>query len=288
MKSLIAALSFSLLSPFCLAFELEPLWSIDGFKMPESVVYDNLRDTYYVSNVNEAPFGQDGNGFISRVSENGKHVQHVWVEGMSSPKGLALYENRLYIADVKELIVVDVDKQAVVIRYPLPESSLLNDIAISDRGEVFVSDWTGNAIYTLGDSGLELWFESDKLESPNGLYLSKKHLYVAAWGANPKEDFSTETTGGLKRIELKTKKLEHLTSREEWMNLDGLVPLARNQWLATDFIKGELLNISSRGDVNGRVVVGPSAADLYYVRDKSLVLIPYLMGAKVSAFRLKK
>ncbi len=146
----------------------------------------------------------------------------------------------------------------------------------------------GNAIYTLGDHGLELWYEDTKLENPNGLYAKGNYLYIGSWGTNPKPDFSTETTGGLKRISLHSKKLESLTSGKYWMNIDGLHEGPNDTWLATDFIKGELLVISDAGKVLDNVKLAPSAADFFYVKEKNLVVVPFLMGQKVVAYKYVK
>jgi DNA-binding beta-propeller fold protein YncE len=83
--------------------KLELLWSTDSvFKTPESAVYDEKRAVIYVSNMNLNPRQKDGNGFISKVAKDGKIIQLEWISGMSSPKGLALYGNTLYTADIDE------------------------------------------------------------------------------------------------------------------------------------------------------------------------------------------
>lgn len=266
------------------AASFEPVWEASGFKMPESVVYDSKRSQYYVSNVNMKPMQQDHNGSIGIIKDQGKTTVVEWVTGLSSPKGIEIHDDKLFIADVKELVVIDLEKAQISARYPAPDTILLNGIATTNN-QVFVSDWMGNAIYTLGDHGLELWFQDKALDNPNGLYVKEGYLYVGSWGTNPKPDFSTETTGGLKRISLKTKKLEHLTDGKQWMNLDGLHAGENNTWLATDFIKGDLLVINTEGDITRREKLAPSAADFFYNKQKNLVVVPFLMGNKVVAYR---
>ena len=164
---------------------------------------------------------------------------------------------------------------------------VLNDIAVSKNGALYVSDWMGNAIYKLTKNGLVKWFESTQLDLPNGLVIKGQYLYIGAWGNNPQADFSTQTTGGLKRISLRTKKLEHLSNGEQWMNLDGVERFNKTHFLASDFIAGELLLLTEEGDIVQRVMVGQSAADIEYIPRSKMVVVPYLMGDKISAFKLK-
>ena len=263
-----------------------PVWQFDGFKMPESVVYDAHSDKYYVSNINGGPLENDQNGSIGFIDPQTKNARIEWVTGFDSPKGLALRDRILYVADVNELVLVNVDKGDVVARYPAPNSQLLNGIAISDTGDVYVSDWLGNRIYTLTEQGLTTWFESVDLASPNGLAIKGEWLYVAAWGASPKADFSTESSGNLMRISLDTAKLDRFSINQTWVNLDGLHPLSNNQWLTTDFMQGKLLTLNPQGEILKELPLAPTAADFAYRADKNLLIVPYLMSGKVAAYHL--
>ena len=267
--------------------DLSELWTVEGFKMPESVVYDTKRDRFYVSNVNMGVMEQDNNGSIGYIAADGSHSVVDWVSGLSSPKGIDLYNNYLYVADVKELVVIDVDKEKIVARYLAPESGILNGLTVSENGDVFVSDWIGNKIFKLQDHGLALWLDSTDLESPNGLWVSDQYLYVSAWGKNPAKDFSTETSGMLKRISLKTKVINNVNQKgHRWMNLDGIHKKSTSSWYVSDFKTGELLQINNNGKLEETYKLEPSAADFYYIDDKKMVIVPYLMSNKVVAYKV--
>jgi hypothetical protein len=45
---------------------------VDSLNAPEAVSYDSTHDVYLVSNINGTPQVKDGNGFISRISSDGK------------------------------------------------------------------------------------------------------------------------------------------------------------------------------------------------------------------------
>lgn len=267
---------------------LKPLWEVSGFKMPESVVFDEQQKRFYVSNVNQSPMSRDSNGSIGWVSEDGSQSEVEWVTGLHSPKGLALQYPYLYVADVKELVVINVDTGVVSKRYESNDSVVLNGIAVTPDNQVFVSDWAGNAIYKLNQDNLSLWLKSTDLESPNGLYVRDGFLYVASWGNHIQADFSTETSGGLKRISLDTKEIERLSDGAQWMNLDG-IDTAKNSeaWFATDFMSGELLKLNDTGQIMARHELEKTAADFYYNPQHNLLVVPYLMGQKVVAYQFK-
>ena len=273
--------------------KLFPVWEVSGFKMPESVVYDAKRQQYYVANINGNPMSADGNGSIGLIQKEGQSTNIEWIKGLSSPKGLEVHDNKLYVADVHELVVINLDSAHIIARYPAPKSKVLNGIAISDSGQVFVSDWAGNALYQLQDGELVNWLEHDALESPNGLYVSNDYLYIAAWGADIQADFTTLTSGNLKRVEItkgaqvpQTSKVESLGDKATWQNLDGLHTYQENNWLTTDFLKGQLLNMNNQGDIETIYKLEPGSADFYYRKDKDLVIVPYFMSNKVVAYKL--
>lgn len=268
---------------------LKPLWEVSGFKMPESVVFDEQQKRFYVSNVNQSPMSRDSNGSIAWISEDGSQSDTDWVTGLHSPKGLALQYPYLYVADVKELVVINVDTGVVSKRYESNDSVVLNGIAVTPDNQVFVSDWVGNAIYKLSEDNLSLWLKSTDLESPNGLYIRDGFLYVASWGNYIQADFSTEATGGLKRISLDSKEIEMLSDGVQWMNLDGIHTAKNSEaWFATDFMSGELLKLNGNGQIIARHELEKTAADFYYNPQHNLLVVPYLMGQKVVAYQFKE
>ncbi|MBO1256999.1 hypothetical protein J3L16_14995 [Alteromonas sp. 5E99-2] len=290
MGSLLKSLTFlSLLATgtSIYAKTLTPIWETEGFKMPESVVYDERRQKIYVSNINGGPIERDNNGSVGVMNADGSNPKIEWVKGLSSPKGMDLHGNKLYVADVGDLVVIDVDSGEITARYPAPSSKVLNGLDVTDDGTVFVSDWLGSKIYKLKDHKLELWLDDKELNFPNGLFVSNGYLYVSTWGTNPKADFTTDTSGTFLKVSLKSKKIEVLNSGTPWMNLDGIHKVNKKDFFVTDFIKGELLVINTKGKVKEtHKLASPSSADFFYIKEQNLLIVPYLMGAKVSAYKL--
>ncbi|TIR25807.1 MAG: hypothetical protein E5X64_19990, partial [Mesorhizobium sp.] len=75
----------------------EEVWSLDGFKAPESVLFDAKRNVFYVSNIAGDLAGRDGVGYLSKVSPDGKLQAAEWVTGFNAPKGLVMQGDTLFV-----------------------------------------------------------------------------------------------------------------------------------------------------------------------------------------------
>src|SRR5690349_12706938 len=102
------------------------IWEAQGFKNPESAVFDQANGAIYVSNINGNPMQKDSNGFISKLSPDGKVIAAEWVKGLNSPTGLALSNGKLYAADVDQIVEIDVSKGAVTSRFDAQGAKFLN------------------------------------------------------------------------------------------------------------------------------------------------------------------
>ncbi|MCZ8217420.1 MAG: hypothetical protein O9262_14340 [Cyclobacteriaceae bacterium] len=69
----------------------------------ESVIYDSTNQVLYVANINGQPTDKDGNGFIAKLGLDGKIVQAQWVTGMDAPKGMGIYNGKLFVSDIKRI-----------------------------------------------------------------------------------------------------------------------------------------------------------------------------------------
>ena len=176
---LISSLLLLLFSTAVPAVELQLLWSVKAqFETPESAVIDAQRQYVYVSNVNE--YALDNNGYVSRVTLDGKRVDKRWVTGLNSPTGMAIYNNFLFVADVDALVCIDLELGEISHRFPAPDASdfpVLNDVAISKNGIVFVSGSRSQSIYRLDNNVLSLWLhDKNRLSNANGLLVDGKRL----------------------------------------------------------------------------------------------------------------
>lgn len=262
------------------------LWETAAdFKTPESVLYDARLERLYVSNIDGEAMGKDGKGFISILGMDGKIQQLQWVAGLNAPKGLALVGDRLYVADIDELVEIDVVGGAVVQRYAAAGAKFLNDVSADAAGNVYVSDMMTNRIHRLKGGRFEVWLESPQLDNPNGLSIVGDKMYLGAWGVMDK-GFATTVPGRVKIISLTDKAISEFAGSAPVGNLDGIEVLPDGRVLATDWMAGGLMLLSADGKVQVLDKLAPGSADLGFVPSRKMVLVPMMHDGKVIAFRL--
>ena len=71
---------------------------------------------------------------------NGKIINVDWVTGLDAPKGLGIFKNNLYAADIDQVRVIDISKGVIVQNIPVEGATGLNDITVDQNGVVYVSD----------------------------------------------------------------------------------------------------------------------------------------------------
>ncbi len=256
------------------------------FEHPESVAYDAASNALYLSNI-KGDFGAaDGDGYIAKLGTDGELIKADWVSGLDAPKGIAIKSGLLYVADLTQLVVVDLKKAEVVQRYKAADNSFLNDVAITDEGEIYITDTATNRIYVLKDDGLHVWLESPELESPNGLFADGDNLIVASWGV-PTEGWSTKVPGHLLRVSLRDRQITDVGSDKPIGNLDGLHRLDESRYLATDWMAGVMMTIDQSGEVVKLVELSQGTADLTYLPEQGRVILPVMIEGTLRAFDIK-
>jgi len=266
------------------AEKLNKIWEIDGFKNPESVIYDKTTNALYVSNVNGSAIEKDGDGFISKVSLEGEILELRWLTGLNAPKGLAIYDNKLYTADIDTLIEIDITEAIITNRYNVSDAKFLNDVAASKDGKIFVSDMMMNRIHCLYDGNFEIWLETTDLESPNGLLVENDRLLVGSWGVMT-EGFATETAGHLKAVSFNDKSINSIGDGSPVGNLDGVERDIDGDYYVTDWMAGKLLHIEADGEVEVLLTLVQGMADHEYINGKDLIILPMMKTNKLIAYK---
>lgn len=283
--SRIATLALAMALGTCAA-SAEPtkLWEASGFQNPESALPDVAGGILYVSNVAGGPGDKDGNGFISKLTLDGKVTAEKWVTGLDSPKGLALVGNKLFVADLAQLVEIDVATGAITARHQAPGAKILNGISADAEGRIYVSDWPGSAIWRFADGKLEKWLESDTLKDPNGLHVDGDKLFVAAWG-KMSPDFSTKVPGNLLVVNLADKTVANVGSGTPIGNLDGIDPLDADSFLVSDWVAGKIRQISRSGEAKEVLTISQGTADLNFDPASRTAYIPLMVDGKVVAYK---
>lgn len=274
------------------AFSAEPLllpeWQSDTvFEQPESVVLAADGNSLYVSNVNGDPNEADGNGYISTLSLSGEVIEQHWLTGLNAPKGLARVGNNLYVADINQLVVIDIENKKITQRYLVPDAKFFNDVAADENGNVYVSDMLTNTIHRLTGSTFIIWLKSDQLEMPNGLLVEGDNLIVGSWG-NMTDGFATEVPGHLKTIDINSKKINSLGDKTPVGNLDGVEADGNGSYYVTDWMNGRVIHIQASGSYKTLLKLDQGAADHTVLLDQGLVIIPMMLSGNVVAYKISE
>src|SRR5262249_43775105 len=147
----------------------EPL--VTGLKNPESVIV-GPDGRVYISVIGE--FDKDGDGAVM-VLDKGKAVP--FAEGLNDPKGLAVYQQSLFVADKNRALKIDPKGKATVLAgpdaFPTKPKDLVSIVADIESGVLYVSDFgdlkLDGAVYRIDPKGkVTLVTDSNKIP---GLHL---------------------------------------------------------------------------------------------------------------------
>ena len=249
-------------------------WFTDRvFEIPESCLYDAERDIIFVSNIKGATTNPDENGYISKLRTDGAIEQFRWATGLHAPKGMGIYGDKLYVADIFRLVEIDLSNGQITGTIDVG-ARFLNDVAIDDAGVVYVSDNLDNKIYRFENGEGEVWLD-EGLDGPNGLWLENGHLWVASAGS-----------GWLRTIDLETGAIEDRVEIES--GLDGIQPVGDSAFVVSCF-PGAVWYVTRDGSVTELIDTRSeqiSSADIGFVPEPSLILVPTFHDGRVAAYEL--
>lgn len=273
---LIAVLNFSYTQDKA-PISLKQLWKTDTLlRTPESVHYDAQRKQIYVANINKVNVeNPDGDGFISILTTKGKIKTLKWATGLNDPKGMGILGSSLFVADLKNLVEIDLKTGTVLQRHAAVNAVMLNDVSVSPKGEVFVSDSRGHKLYRYADGKLDLFLDDPNLQGPNGVFAEKDQLIVASAG-----------TGNLWKMDYGTKKYSSWAMTNK--TADGILRYGDDYLISC--WHGEVFYVKPDGKVwqlidskNPQV----NTADFGYIPQQKTVLIPNFYKNTVTAYQIK-
>ncbi len=264
----------------------ELAWQTGGFVAPESVVFDRDRWEFYVSNMGTWGEGSTrGDGFISRVSAEGRILELRWVTGFDNPKGLALANGRLYVADDAELVEVDPKAGAVRNRHePADGPGGFNDCTADPAGSVYVFSRRLATAFRLREGRFEPWAHVDtaKTGGPNGLLAEHDRLLLGSWvvrGADGRQQL-----GHISTLSYADKRPGRLGDQPIG-HIDGIEPDGRGGYTVTDWETGDVLRVSADGEPTPLLRLARGAADHDFAIDLHLLVIPLVLDDTVRAYR---
>lgn len=270
------------------------LSQVDSLQTPESVLWDQAQDVYFVSNINGNPNGKDNNGFISRLSpEGGAHTLR-FIEGgkngvtLNAPKGLAVHGDTLWVTDIDAVRAFNATTGAPLFSVDLSrQATFLNDPVFGPDGAVYITDTgirfdqQGNVSHPAPDKvfriapdhKVSIAVQGDTLERPNGI----------TWDATGNR-FIIVPFGGPSIFEWRPGDKNPTVIAKGPGGFDG-VEMARGKLLVSSWTDSTVSMYQSGTQV--RVISGvASPADIGYDGKRNRVLIPVFTANHLEVWQL--
>lgn len=248
-----------------------PVWTLTGLADPESVALAADRRSLYVANVAGEGDVKDGNGFISRVSLDGKMLEREWVKGLDAPKGAIVKGGRLFVSDIDTLVEIDTVAAKIVARYPVPGAKFLNDVAVAPDGTILVADSGTGRILQLKDGAVGVWSADPQLKSVNGLLPEADRLLV------------TTMEGKFLAFDYASRRSKVLA--KDLGQADGVARAAGDAYFVSEW-PGRLFVVMADG--TSRVLLDSRQAETYindFIRVDDLLIVPNWKPGTLRAYR---
>ena len=276
MKKIMTSLAFvcfSLVSINAQKVTVQKLWATDTIlKVPESVLVDDKENCLWVSNIDGASNGKDGKGSISKLSKTGTPINLDLITGLNAPKGMAKYKQELYVADLTELVVIDIKKGVIKNKIKVEGSVFLNDVTVNKNGAVFVSDSRTGKVHRYENNMVSI--EVENLQGPNGLLSIDDQLLILDKGS-----LLSLTPGGT------------ISKIMDGMDpsTDGIEKVAPNQYIVSCwngivyFVEAGAQKITLFDTRSEKI----NSADIGYDAKNKIIYVPTFLKNSVVAYQLQ-
>jgi len=254
--------------------KLEKLWETDSvLKVPESVLFDGDNKILYAANIDGTdPWAKDGKGSVAKVGLDGKVIATEWISGLNAPKGMGLHKGKLYVADLNELVVIDIAGGKIEKRIVVTGAEGLNDVSVSKNGTVYVSDSKLKKVFVVKDGVTELLL--DTLKGPNGVLIRG-------------DDFYLLDAGGMYKMN-KDKTLTKITDGMDG-GTDGIENISGNDFIVSCW-QGVVWYVKADGSKQQLLDSRPdkkNSADIGIDAKNKIVYVPTFWRNTIVAYRVK-
>jgi sugar lactone lactonase YvrE len=205
------------------------------------------------------------------MKTDGSGYDSTWVTGLHAPKGMGLYGNRLYVADLGNVVVINTQNGNIEKRIAVDGATGLNDVTVTDNGVVYVSDSRTAKVWRLERDQPSLYL--DNMQGVNGLKAVGTDLLVASGKNFIKVDDS--------KAQVKFADLPQ--------GGDGVEPVGNGDYLVTSW-GGYIFYVAADGKVTTLLETHAdkkNTADIGYDPKQRIMYVPTFFARTVAAYRLK-
>jgi hypothetical protein len=280
MKFIITFVSFCLISISGNAqskHSINKIWSAEsGLKTPESVIYSKECDCLIVSCINGVPTNKkDGDGYLSKVSLDGKIIEEKWVDNLDAPKGSGISNGVLYVADIDKIVKIAIKSGKVLGTIPIPGTTFINDVFVDKKGTIYFTDSDQSKAFKYKKGKITELFQSDDLARINGVFKMGNNLY-----------FNSSKSGNVASFNLKSNQL-NIFGKDIFTG-DGIKPF-KNGFLISAW-NGELYHLVPEKEkvlLLDTKAAKKNAADFEFLASKNMIIIPTFNGNSLDAYLIK-
>jgi hypothetical protein len=250
--------------------KLTKLWESDTtLLVPESVISYN--GTIYTSQIDGQPWGKDGKGAIGTLTMDGKIKNLNWITGLDAPKGLAVNGDWLYVADIKDVVVISISKNKIDHKITIADAVGLNDVTVDSKGVIYATDSQNARVFKIEKDVPTLYLEG--LRGINGIKAIGDKLYIL--------------TGNAMMVADAAKNLTKFATLES--GGDGVEPIGNGDFLVTAWA-GWLYYVKADGTkevlLDTHTTKNRKTADIGYDAKTKIVYVPTFSANSIEAYRL--
>lgn len=250
--------------------KLTKLWESDTtLLVTESVIPYN--GTIYTSQINGQPWIKDGNGAIGTLTMSGKVKNLKWITGLDAPKGLAVNGDWLYVADLKDVVVISISKNKIDHKITIADAVGLNDVTVDSKGVIYTTDSQNARVFKIEKDVPTLYLEG--LRGINGIKAIGDKLYIL--------------TGNAMMVADAAKNLTKFATLEN--GGDGIEPIGNGDFLVTAWA-GWLYYVKADGTkevlLDTHTTKNRKTADIGYDAKTKIVYVPTFSANSIEAYKL--
>ncbi len=261
--------------------------TLTGLQMPESSI-SHPDGRIFITEIGGR--GTNGDGKVTVLNTDG--TTKTLADGLNDPRGIDLFNNQLYVADVNQVIRIDLDGKRTIIAKPTDFQNtpiFLNDIEIDGLGNVYVSDSGDDngkhgSIYKITPAGKVIQIINDKsgIKRPNGLLMDGPNKLLVA-------DFGTGNLFQVTFDGVSNKPKSKVTLLNSGFgSADGLIRDANGILYVSDWASGKVWQLSEPKATPQLITEGhQSAADISLSIDGKYILMPDMKAGQLVSLPIK-